>query len=157
MYAPTANGATCVFLLRTRPKTTRSKPSVAMISPSQSPVLERSVCRDVHRGQAEHQVRQQHAGCSAQHLGDAHTRPARRGEDRRRGHRRAHDRIEVRAGDRADGEDDCDQRRSRRDRVFKERQPAVDGASVCAAMPEPTTAMSNRAVPMNSASSRRPS
>ena len=64
-------------------------------------------------------------------------------------------RVEVRAGDRPEQQDQHGQAEHRGGGVLQELQSDVVGESCCAAIPDPTTTVTSRAVPVNSASSRR--
>ena len=66
-----------------------------------------------------------------------------------------HDGVEVRAGDRAEHEDQHAEPERGGDGVLQQLQADVVGESVAATMPEPTTTVTSSPVPRNSASSRR--
>ena len=64
-------------------------------------------------------------------------------------------RVEVRAGDRAEHQDQHRQPEHGGGRVLQQLQSDVVRGEWLAAMPEPTTTVTSSAVPTNSASSRR--
>ena len=66
-----------------------------------------------------------------------------------------HGGIEVRARHRAEREDQRDERAAGRERVRKQRRPTLPPHKRCAMIPEPTTAASKNAVPVNSATIAR--
>ena len=98
--------------------------------------------------QLEHHVRGQDAGDAARDLRRRH-RPAasRHGSSPRSANAPLHRRIEMRAGHRAEYQDQDRQHRAGRDRIAQQRNCAVAARQPAAMMPEPTTAASRKAVP----------
>jgi hypothetical protein len=113
------------------------------------------MCRDVDRRQPEHAVRQQNAGCRADNLGDyipRHIGAAKTAED-------GIDELTIGLRCAPETEPTARMIATRATPVAiafsRSASPVSDGLSVCAAIPDPTTAMSKSAVPTNSARSRR--
>src|SRR4051794_27579683 len=102
---------------------TSSSPTVAMISDSQSAGEERVFVESC--GQLEHEVREDRAGTATSDLrGDVEAGVAGRDAAESAIDER-HGRVEVRSGDRAEDEDEADQRRGSGSRVLEQLQTRV--------------------------------
>ena len=130
---PTANGAAVGRPERTTPRITISSPKVATTSPSHRPPATRSWVERSTAGELEHQVGDDRADARADDLGgDVGAALARSVMPAERPVGERDDRVEVGARDRAEGEDQRDERRRRWPCEFSSSwRPTSSGDSRC--------------------------